>query len=103
MSALEHARSMCGPIPWFSNASEEGNRKKVHKPIQKNYKRPEKERKGRRGIGWLTQNQTKGAYNIGMRKKKTDLEINYYKNESSTRRHFPLNKIYYSRDNNCSL
>ena len=69
MSALEHARSMCGPIPWFSNASEEGNRKKVHKPIQKNYKRPEKERKGRRGIGWLTQNQTKGAYNIGMRKK----------------------------------
>jgi hypothetical protein len=75
MSALEHARSMCGPIPWFSNASEEGNRKKVHKPIQKNYKRPEKERKGRRGIGWLTQNQTKGAYNIGMRKKKQIWEL----------------------------
>ena len=41
--------------------------RRLIKPKTKNYKRPEKERKG--GRGWLTHNQTKGAYNIGMRKK----------------------------------
>jgi hypothetical protein len=51
---------MCSPIPWYWNASEEGNPKKV----KSNTKGPRKKQEGGEGRHPTLKNQTKGPYNI---------------------------------------